>query len=651
MTDHPLPRHLRTLTGWLAAILAAALPLLGAGLALPAVAAPYSFSSVDLPGAVDTKFRGINNAGTIVGWTDNGGCCGTGFIRAANGVVQSVTIPGSVNISEIYGIAQHGQVSGSYYDGAKLWGYTLWGQNFARIDPGAPNDIFAFGLNDIGQVVGSYSLDGGATSLGFVKTPSGYASIDLGSDHQTAVRGIDAGGRIVGNFSDAGLWHGFELTGATLRQIDVPAPGTGFTFANGTNNAGDVVGWWQDANSAGSAYIEHGGVVTSFNMPGAAFTIANAVNDHGVIVGEWGDAQNLIHGFVATPVPEPESAPLLAGGLGLLALLLRRRARTVASLAAAFACAAPAPALAFNPQPDPPARFNWQWIDLPGVYLTQAYGINNTGDVVGNFFVSTSDAVGQGYVRHANGQIDLLTVPDASFNRGYAINNAGDVAGSFIRSGIERGFLQNAQGQTLLQPPGSTFAYAQGLNDHDRVVGSGTLAQQRFGWDWNLRSGFRTLSVPGQQSFFTRDVDNAGRIVGSFIASAHPSVTSAVLIEDPNLFVFSVPGASLTEFNAINENGWIVGRYIDGTGSHGLIVHGDRWTSLDMPGGANTTLLGVSDRNQIVGQYDDATLMHTRSFSAALVPEPATWALLCAGLALTAGLARRSAACAARPVL
>ena len=329
---------------------------LAGALPLAASATPYSFTTIDLPGAVDTKISGINNAGTAVGWTDNGGCCGIGFIRSANGSVETVVIPGSVNISEVYGINQHGEISGSYYDGAKLWGYTRSGVVVTKIDPGAPNDIYAWALNDSGQVVGSYSLNGGVTTHGFVKTASGYATLDLGSDGTTEVRGIDASGRVVGNFLDAGLWHGFELLGATLRQIDVPS--LGFSFANGTNNLGDVVGWWQDASSDGTAYIEHLGVISSFNVPGSVYTIANGINDLGVIVGEWGDAQSVIHGFIATPVPEPASGWTLASGLALLALGRARRRTTaaLAGIATAVALAAAGPAMAFNPQPDPPAR-------------------------------------------------------------------------------------------------------------------------------------------------------------------------------------------------------------------------------------------------------------------------------------------------------
>ena len=223
-------------------------------------------------------------------------------------------------------------------------------------DPGTPNDIYAWGLNDSGQVVGSYSTNLGITTHGFIKTVSSYATLDSGHDGYTELRGTDASGRSVGNFLDAGIWHGFELLGATLRQIDVPS--LGFSFVNGTHNVGDVVGWWQDASNDGTAYIEHRGVTSWSSVPGAAFTIANGINVQGVIVGEWGDAQNLIHGFIATPLPEPASGWTLAAGLALLTLVRARRRATgaFAGIATAAALAAAGPAMAFNPQPDPPAR-------------------------------------------------------------------------------------------------------------------------------------------------------------------------------------------------------------------------------------------------------------------------------------------------------
>lgn len=53
---------------------------------------------------------------------------------------------------------------------------------------------------------------------------------------------------------------------------------------------------------------------------------ASAINDQGQIVG-WGMRNGRQVGYVLTPVPEPHTVFLIAGGLAALALSSRRRRR------------------------------------------------------------------------------------------------------------------------------------------------------------------------------------------------------------------------------------------------------------------------------------------------------------------------------------
>ena len=75
------------------------------------------------------------------------------------------------------------------------------------------------------------------------------------------------------------------------------------------NNVGQILG-----TNAGGTYVYTNGVIGAF--PFYPYGVATDINDAGIIVG--GDA-------IATPVPEPGSLLLFAGGL--VALELRRRAR------------------------------------------------------------------------------------------------------------------------------------------------------------------------------------------------------------------------------------------------------------------------------------------------------------------------------------
>src|SRR5215469_16668466 len=75
--------------------------------------------------------------------------------------------------------------------------------------------------------------------------------------------------------------------------------------------------------------------------------------------------------------------------------------------------------------------FRFRTIDVAGAVSTQAFGINERGDVVGNY----TDAAGSGHgFRWSNGKFTSIDFPGAILTSARAINDADEIAGAYSTS-------------------------------------------------------------------------------------------------------------------------------------------------------------------------------------------------------------------------
>lgn len=234
------------------------------------------YTTIDNGPFLATSLRGINNAGSLVGYgtVPIPGLVPTFGFMVVGGTTTSLTVPGAA-ATFAYGINSLGQIVGSYEDSNhQLHGYLLNGSTYTPIDDpsvevGGRTNVF--GINDKGDIVGSYDSVNG--ERGFLLSGGDYTTISFPDSISTTVTGINQSGQIVGDYEQPG---GME---------------SGFLYSNGTYTALDV--------------------------PGAISTDLFGINAQGEIVGTYNDAQGQ-HAFTATAVPEPTSFILLAGGLGIV---------------------------------------------------------------------------------------------------------------------------------------------------------------------------------------------------------------------------------------------------------------------------------------------------------------------------------------------
>ena len=164
-------------------------------------------------------------------------------------------------------------------------------------DPSATNGTYAFGINDLGQIVGYYT-DLSNYVHSFLYSGGIYTTIDDPSaTNGTYADSINASGQITGGYRDDSGGHGFLYSGGIYTTIDDPSAING-TYADGINASGQITGFYYDGSWGPHGFLYSGGTYTTIDYPSATnVTVPESINDLGQIVGYYDDASGR-HGFL-----------------------------------------------------------------------------------------------------------------------------------------------------------------------------------------------------------------------------------------------------------------------------------------------------------------------------------------------------------------
>lgn len=265
----------------------------------------YDLVTFDVGGATTTYLYGINNHGWIVG-SDNKdpkGFFGFMYNLDSHSSFQfsygephgyAAGISDNNDVVGHYGTWWDMHIHGFYYDSSMPASYT--------IDYPDASYTYLYGVNSDRQLVGAYQID---TFRGFVYDPDEqiWKTFTVeGFDH-TYANDINDSGMIVGRASSYYESVGFISTdqGENFQIITHPkhkGPNT-FTEAYGVNNKGDIVGRFNN-----SGFVKKGSQWVPVNFPGAWSTRVEDINDAGIIVGWYENPGNQVHGFIGYPRPE-----------------------------------------------------------------------------------------------------------------------------------------------------------------------------------------------------------------------------------------------------------------------------------------------------------------------------------------------------------
>ena len=298
-------------------------------LSLPSYA-QFTFAPINVPGAVATEARGINNNGEIVGFYKTTACtdydikvpaCPVKGFKYVNSKFIKLMVPGSTSTA-ILGVNDWGDLVGFYTksDGSKH-GFIWYHQNVVKTidypNPPANTSTVAFGINKAGMVVGGLWVinpsfgtfpDGGWVWVnGKFSNMDPFNHSDAGpccwSVNSISNNGIIAGQVFQADFNQAWLK---EATDEDFYMDVAPGNGGGDTFGTGLNSATDIVGygyrgWFAkniEQNEGTNDSTEQQPKFMPVTYPGASITIPFGLNDARAVVGTYSDSKGM-HGFLA----------------------------------------------------------------------------------------------------------------------------------------------------------------------------------------------------------------------------------------------------------------------------------------------------------------------------------------------------------------
>jgi hypothetical protein len=305
----------------------------------PARAATFTYTTLEVPGAVSTQTSGLpdalNDSDQVVGTTRLPGSAPEGFLWQAgaftlfsqvsglaviNNAGLAVGLPpsgaGYVSIATATGTTQvyadgfrgtlaavnrAGAVAAQQQKG--VVGYLL--KKTRKTPLSVPNAMTTTptGVNDGGTVTGAYTTGAGGGGFTYAGgTYTTFAPADAANVNPLFIMNDGTIGGSYTSYSEDTL-VGFVFRGGNF-YLYAPANAAA-SSVSGIGPGAEVVGSWEDPQGGlhqrGFIFVDD--AYYTINYPGAADTAINGVNANGTLIGTWYDAKFRAHPFVATCPP------------------------------------------------------------------------------------------------------------------------------------------------------------------------------------------------------------------------------------------------------------------------------------------------------------------------------------------------------------
>lgn len=232
------------------------------------------------------------------------------YVAPAEGQNYGMTdlgLPASGIWAEAHGINNRGEVVGTWSTGQPHYSqYAFLYANgvitdLGTISSGKGNSYdyaIAYAINNTNQIVGQGTTNSYNDYHAFLDTNNVMVDLDDTGQAWSSANAINNKGEIVGEFTTSlGLIHGFVYTNGGFLDIGTLSGGA-YSSAKGVNDSGVVVGESSDFSGNTYAFVYSNGVMASLGTLGGDYSCAMAINNSGVIVGESSVSNGEVHAFV-----------------------------------------------------------------------------------------------------------------------------------------------------------------------------------------------------------------------------------------------------------------------------------------------------------------------------------------------------------------
>jgi hypothetical protein len=265
-------------------------------------------------------------------------------------------------------------------------------------------------------------------------------------------------------------------------------------------------------------------------------------------------------------------------------------------------------------------EYNFTTIQYPGASVTLPMGINNKGEIVGNYYTG-SCCYSNGFL-YSRGSYTTIDNPGTQGQPSlvdtflYGINDSGQISGTWYydQNGYDppNSFLYSDGAFSPITYPQTTgCTYVYGLNNSAQVVGYTTVVCLPLTTGFVESGGeFTPISEPlgptGEAETILYGISNSGQIVGTYEGywSTSCQYGPPILYNlSSNSFSYAVGSSACGLALGINDSGQVVGSFVSGGNEYNLY---DRRTGtfykISTPG-YYPYITGINDQGDLVGYY------------------------------------------------